>query len=168
MVKKAEALFDIDSYKDTIIKDFIFSKNIVEAIDSQQENIFVADDLIHKNIFPYGYIPETITKADSFVTVCVNNFKANSANKSFANIEIKIRVIVHRTRQSVKGRPGPRVDYISKFIRELLDGSMKYGWGRLELFNTVEDALDTNHAYRELHFKTVDMTLTTQRKAGRV
>ena len=156
---------DVSSYKDDLIKSMVSNQNLVEAIDSRQANIRSGDDLPWKNIFPYAHIDFTQKIADSYVLISVQQPGINRANRTFVDIRLVIQVVVHRDRMKM-GR-ATRADVIAEELRKMLDGSNDYGYGVLEMYSSSEYIIHNEHICRELHFRTIDLKLSSDKKAGR-
>jgi len=149
-----------------LIQSFISSKTIVEGIDSQQEGVYYPDDLIYRNIFPYGYIPSTEGKADAYLLMFVDIPNINRQNTSFVDMRVTLWVLVHKDRQKMKNKPATRADYLAEELRKLLDGNDNFGCGVLQMISNREIILDNSYIYRELIFHTTDMKQSSHSKVG--
>ena len=143
----------ITKYKNSIISDLINNQEIVDAIDSED-----SENLIYQNIFPYQYVPDLADKVITYITMTVD-IPTVSKNAIWAYPRLTLYVISHQNHMKLDlpSISTTRNDYISGLIDEMLNGSDKYGYGRLELLSNIESSLNSTFKYRQLVFKTVDL-----------
>lgn len=161
--------FDVSIYKYNLLQDLFNNQDIVDGIDSQSSDYIKGenDSLINNNLFTYLRVPSTQTKADSYICLAVSMPNINNNNTSFVDMRITVRVLVHQDRQIMKGKSANRMDYLAKKVSEMLDGQLKYGYGKLVITSDIEDILNENYMYRDINLRTVDLKPSAANKVGR-
>jgi hypothetical protein len=154
------AAFDISAYKMNLLRDIINCPEIISGIDSQSQKVIKSepDSLIYENIFPFLAIENTQTRADAYILLAVDVINPNKGNKFFKDMRITVWVFCSSARMRMDNQNAARIDYISAEVEKLLAGQTKYGYGVLELISNRELIYDPKYQYRELVFKTVDIS----------
>lgn len=150
----------ISDIKDKIIKALISDEEIVSIIDAPDINIDEADQLVDRQIFRYNQNPNTITKAQTFITVLVDLIQ-NYYNKAFAIANVEIGIQSHESRMNIKDKPwitDNRNDYLSILIDKKFNGKYLAGFGEMELYDNREGSLITDYLYRRMVFNIQDIS----------
>lgn len=152
--------FIVGDAKNKIIKDFIKDDAIIKAIDPVGINLKNSEELINKYIFNFSQNPHTINDVKTFITVQTNITNRHFANNRYVDSAIEIWIISHEEHMIVDNVPKVtenRNDYLSRLIDNKLNGSYRFGVGRLELAQNVEGAIQQDWLYRKLVFEVVDV-----------
>jgi hypothetical protein len=146
-------IINISEYKMAILADIYNNPLIIEAIDSQQTDVFnnEPDSLVYKNIFPYLRIPDTQNKADTYVLLSVNADRINRNNKTYAIYRTTMWALAHMDRMQMPDHyRSTRIDYIGEELKKMFDGGHKFGFSEFELLSNREILLNEKYHYREL------------------
>ena len=137
-----------------MLQDLINTPVIVEAINSQQPDVVTdePDSLIYRNIFPYIRIPETQSKADTYILLSVDVDRINRNNKTYAMYRTVFWILAHKESMEMDNQNATRIDFISEEIMKLFDGKQKFGFSEFELISNREILLNEKYHYRELVF----------------
>ena len=146
----------ITRYKRKLITSIVNSPDLIALINDNyvdEGECVNSDDLIYKQIFPFYYIPDTQTKAQSYVIMKVNGLGVK--NKIYNKAEVYICVISHQEIMQAKGG-GTRIDLMGEIIEDLFNGRDDFGFGEMELKFSHEDEINVNHRCRILKFMVED------------
>ena len=149
---------EITAYKAQLISSIVNNKKIVEAIDSHAESYVPGqgDTLINTNVFPMLRIPDIAEDAATYIGVEVDILKPNDKNSSFHRWQVTIWVMSHRDHIFMQNTGFSRLDYISDELRLMLQDSLDYGFGVLNLTSNITTFLNEKYTYRQLKFSTDD------------
>lgn len=162
----------ITDLKNAVIKEIINDEALFYAIDSPDiTDIENADELVNQNIFTYNQNPETILKAETFLTIQVHIPKSYSKNKTFVFPILEVWILSHQKHMKVDNIPkiiDNRNDYISKLLDKKFNGRSVLGGssnsknnlhlcGSLKLISNDEGAFSSEFLYRRMIFETVDV-----------
>lgn len=139
-------------YKNQLMEDIVTDETMVHLLD---EDIVMehAASLIYSQIFPYEYVPDTIEHGKTFLCCDVDIQRADS--KTFFTPVIYIWVFTHRSKLRLP-EGGVRTDKMCSRICELINGSMKYGLGELDLYSIKRFAPLTDFQGKVLTFTASD------------
>lgn len=146
----------ITRYKRKLITSIVTSPELIELVNDnyvEDGECVNSDDLIYQQIFPYYYIPETQTEAQSYVIMKVNGLGIK--NKIYNKAEVYICVVSHQERMQAKGG-GTRIDLMGEVVEELFNGRDDFGFGEMELISNIESEINTTHRCRILRFMVED------------
>lgn len=146
----------ITRYKKKLISSIVTSPDLITLVNDdyvEDGECVNSDDLIYQQIFPYYYIPETQTKARSYVIMKVNGLGIK--NKIYNKAEVYICVVSHQEVMQAKGG-GTRIDLMGEIIEELFNGRDDFGFGEMELISNIESEINTTHRCRILRFMVED------------
>ena len=123
-------LEEFTEYKQTIMKAICTSPKIVELLklDSDKDEI-TGKDMRYKRIFPYNYVPLTIENAQTFI--CFTVTAPNVRDNLIAELRLTVYVFTHQ--DLMRTDEGMRTDLLVSEIDKLLNGSTKYGLGKVTL-----------------------------------
>ena len=123
-------LDEFTKYKETLMQAICTSEKIVDLVklNTDPEGT-IGKDLRYKRFFPYNYVPLTTENAQTFIcfTVTAPNVKDNL----IAELRLTVYVFTHQDLMRTKG--GMRTDLLVAEIDKLLNGSTKYGLGKVSL-----------------------------------
>lgn len=148
----------ITKLKSDIIKEFIKDDSIVQAIDSP--TVRSTEKLIGTHIFDYHQNPNTLNTAITFLTIQVHIPQDYNYDDSYINSVLEIWIISHEKHMIVNNIPKIKVnrnDYLSILIDKKLNGSTKYGIGKLKLSSNIEGSFQQNYLFRKLTFTVKDL-----------
>lgn len=117
------------AYKNQLVKDILTHESIYKLIDEDTTEE-TAINLAYTQVFPYEYIPETITEGKTYVCCDVDINK--TANKTFLFPIMYIWVFTHKSKLRLP-QGGVRTDMICSEIDDVINGSRYYGLGELDL-----------------------------------
>lgn len=162
----------VTNLKLAIIKELVKDEDIFHAIDSSEiKNFKNANKLVHKHIFPYGRVPETITETMTLITIQVHIREGRSRNRIFIVPTIEFRIYSHQDHMEVKNIPkilDTRNDYLSRLIDHKFNGRTSFGdnknsqydistYGSLDLVLNEESSTTQGFLYRRMLFETKDL-----------
>lgn len=147
----------ITRYKKKLMTSIVTSPELIELVNDdyidEDGECVNSDDLIYQQIFPYYYIPDTITEEKAYVIMKVNGLGIK--NKIYNKAEVYITVISHQGCMKAKGG-GTRIDLMGEIIEELFNGRDDFGFGEMELISNIETEVNANHRCRILRFMVED------------
>ena len=152
--------FIVGDAKNKIIKDFIKDENIIKGIDPVGISLKNSEELVNKYIFNFSQNPETISDVKTFITVQTNITNRHFGNNRYVDYAVEIWIISHEGHMVVDNIPKVtenRNDYLARLIDIKLNGTSKFGIGKLELVQNVEGAVQKDWLYRRLIFEAVDV-----------
>ena len=144
-------------WKNRVISEILGNEELMSCFEKNESEL---EDIVYHNIFPYGYIPETQTNVDVYITVQVSIPKI-TFNKIWAHPRLIINIICHQDKMQLNkaGVSADRIDYMSTLIDEMFNGSDGWGCGKLQLATNVEDNLTEVYKYRQLVFVGQDLSV---------
>lgn len=126
-------LEDFYDYKNQLMGDLLTNEKIVALIQDDGKPLKDVSDLMYTQVFPYEYMPDTVTDAHTFI--CCDVDVQRSLNKTFLMPVIYIWVFAHRSKLRLPDGGGVRVDRIMSEIAKTINGSRMYGLGELDLYS---------------------------------
>lgn len=145
----------ITDWKNRILAELNENETLLEALGTTE---IEREDLVKaKRIFPYQYIPDTITDVNTYIMVEIS-IRSTSVNNIYAYPTITFTVLCHQDDMplEMKGVSATRADYLSVLIDDMYNGAEGFGLGRLELKSNVAGNLNEKYRFRELTFRAVD------------
>ena len=124
------ANLDFTPYKKTLMQVICTSTPIVNLmkLDSDSADI-TGRDMRYNRIYPYNYVPLTIETAQTFI--CFTVTAPNVKNNIIADLRLTFYVFTHQ--DLMRTENGMRTDLLVHEIDKLVNGSTKYGLGKVEL-----------------------------------
>lgn len=162
----------VTDLKLAIIKELVKDEAIFNAIDSSEIiDVKQAHKLVHKHIFPYHRIPQTITETSTLMTIQVHIREGRSRNKIFIIPTLEFWIYSHQDHMEVKNIPkvsDTRNDYISRLLDKKFNGRSSLGrnndpkndistYGELNLVLNDEGSTQQGFLYRHMIFETRDL-----------
>ncbi|MCQ2770654.1 MAG: hypothetical protein MJ236_02510 [Clostridia bacterium] len=142
-------LQDFFDYKNTLMEDLLTNKRIVELLVDETSEFEDAAGLAYTQVFPYEYIPETVSKGQTFI--CFDVDIQQTYDKTFYAPILYIWVFSHRSRLRLP-EGGVRPDSICAEICKTINGSRKYGLGELNFYSSKRFAPMTDYQGKVLTF----------------
>lgn len=139
------------NYKNRLMEHLMTDKELVDLID---DNVEHGSELIYKKVFPYQLIPDTVEESNNYLMFDVDVDKSMVGSK--VQCTIYIWVLVHKTEARLPGG-GVRQDAICARISELINGSMEYGMGELELYSVKRYAPAMDYNGKMMIFRAEDV-----------
>ena len=123
-------LEEFTTYKQTLMQALCTNENIVDLLklDGDSESI-TGREMRYKRIFPYNYVPLTTEKATTFI--CFSVVAPRVKSGVISTLKLIVWVFTHQN--LMKTKDGMRTDLLVSEIDKILNGSNKYGLGRVEL-----------------------------------
>ena len=144
-------LEELSKYKIEIMKRLCLSKEIQSLIlFSESEN--QGKEMMYKNIFPYAFIPDTVTDASTFI--CFDLEIQRVQNRTFKDINMLFWIFTHQSLMRTEN--GIRTDIIANEVDKILNGNKNFGLGTSELKKVLRINPAKDYHGRSLIYKTVD------------
>lgn len=123
-------LEEFTTYKQTLMKALCTSDSIVGLLklDTDKPTI-TGKDMRYTRIFPYDYIPLTTEQATTYV--CFTVTAPNVRDDFITELRLTIHVFTHQ--DLMRTDNGIRTDLLVSEVDKLLNGSTKYGLGKVSL-----------------------------------
>lgn len=123
-------LEEFTTYKQTLMKAICTSPSVVELLKLDTDNPDITGkDMRYDRIFPYNYVPLTTERATTYVcfTVTAPIVRENIISELYLTVYVFTHQDIMRTDN------GMRTDLLVSEIDKLLNGSTKYGLGKVAL-----------------------------------
>lgn len=123
-------LEEFTTYKQTLMQAICTNDAIVELMKLEGDpDGITGRDMRYKRIFPYNYVPLTTEKATTFI--CFSVVAPNVKSGVISTLKLIVWVFTHQNLMKTKN--GMRTDLLVSEIDKMLNGSIEYGLGRVEL-----------------------------------
>lgn len=144
----------IRDWKNKIIADLHNDEHFLDALGTTE---LEREDLTYSRIFPYYYIPDTITTVTTYILIEID-IKSTSRNNAYAYPIITFTVLCHQDDMRLKmaGVSATRADYLAELIDNKYNGADGFGLGRLELRSNIPGSLNEKFRYRQITFQGKD------------
>lgn len=140
-------------YKNRLMEDLLTSKRIVTLLSDDCETIRSPDSLVYSQVFPYEYIPETVTHGYTFICCEVEIQKTSS--KTYLTPDLYIWVFTHKSKMRLP-EGGVRTDKLCSEIARRINGSRFYGLGELDLYSVKRFAPIADYQGKMMRFQATD------------
>jgi len=123
-------LEEFTTYKNTLMEAICTSDVITDLLklDTDKDDI-TGKEMRYSRIFPYNYVPLTTEHATTYVCFTVTA----PYPKDGAITELRLTVYVFTHQDIMRTKNGMRTDLLVSEIDKLLNGSTKYGLGKVTL-----------------------------------
>lgn len=123
-------LEEFTRYKQTLMKAICTSDEIVDLLrlDTDPKTI-TGKDMRYTRIFPYNYVPLVTENANTYI--CFTVTAPNVRNDVISELCLTVYVFTHQ--DIMRTDNGMRTDLLASEIDKLLNGSTKYGLGKVSL-----------------------------------
>lgn len=119
-------------YKNELAEILCKDEEIVRLITDNSETSVPAYDLIYSKIFPFEYIPKTVSEGSTFICFDVDVLEV--INKTFLLPAIYVWVFTHESKLRLP-EGGVRTDQLAIRINNIMNGNRHFGLGELELYS---------------------------------
>lgn len=140
-------------YKNQLMNDLLTNKQIIRLLIGETKQVPAPEELLYSQVFPYEYMPDTITHGKTYICCDVDIQRAPT--KTFLSPTIYIWVFTHKSLMRLP-EGGVRVDKLCSEIAKTINGSRYYGLGELDLDSTRRFAPISDYQGKVLTFKTTD------------
>lgn len=141
------------NYKNQLMEDLLTSKQIVMLLNDDCKAIRNPESLVYSQIFPYEYIPDTVTHGHTFICCEVEIQRATS--KTFLAPALYVWVFTHKSKIRLP-EGGVRTDKLCSEIAKTINGSRFYGLGELCLYSVRRFAPITDYQGKVMMFQATD------------
>ena len=148
-------LEEISDYKIKIMKALCQSKSIQKLV-MLRESTREGREMMYTNIYPYSFVPETVTKANTFI--CFEIEVKRVLNRTFKEMDIIFWIFTHQS--LIRTNEGIRPDVLSNEVDKIFNGSREFGLGTTELkivslVNPAKDYHGRTLVYKSTEFNRV-------------
>lgn len=140
-------------YKNQLMNDLLTNNGIVSLLCDSGQQVADVSSLIHKQVFPYEYVPDTIEHGQTFICCDVDIQRANS--KTFLTPVLYIWVFTHKSKLQLS-TGGIRTDELCVEIAKTINGSRNYGLGELDLYSVKRFAPIVDYQGKIMTFSAKD------------
>ena len=140
-------------YKRQLMKDLLSNEKIVGLLSDGEEPVSEPEELVYTQIYPFEYIPETVTLGQTFI--CCDVDIQNTTSKTFLTPALYVWVFTHKSKMRLPD-DSVRTDRLCSEIAETINGSRYYGLGELELYSVRRFAPIQDYLGRVMTFQTKD------------
>lgn len=144
-------LDELSKYKIEIMKRLCLESKIQNLILLSESQIN-GREMMYKNIFPYAFIPDTITNASTFI--CFDLEVERVQNRTFKDINILFWTFTHQT--LMRTSEGIRTDILASEIDKIINGNRNLGLGTVELKKVLRVNPAKDYHGRSLIYRSVD------------
>lgn len=118
-----------------------------------------AAEVYAKNLFDFGFVPQTVDEASAYICVETNMIKAPTP--TMQNMRMYVTVVCHNNFMGIdtsvfKGIIGNRRDNLARCVDKVLNGSEVFGIGQLKLESAMVVAAPAGFSARELTYSISD------------
>lgn len=145
-------------YKNQLMQDLLTNEQIIMLLSGSGQEKSEPNSLAYSQVFPYEYIPDTITHGQTYICFDVDIQRAPS--KTFLSPTIYIWVFTHKSLMRLP-EGGVRVDKLCSEIAKTINGSRYYGLGELDLDSTRRFAPIADYHGKVLTFKATEFNRFT-------
>ena len=158
-------------YKNQLMDDLLTSKQIVRLLSDDCKTIHKPDSLMYSQVFPYEYVPETVTRGQTFI--CCEVEIQRTSSKTFLTPALYVWVFTHKSKLRLP-EGGVRTDKLCSEIAKTINGSRFYGLGELDLYSVKRFAPIADYQGKVMMFQAQDFNrfsptgkpLPSNRKTG--
>lgn len=123
-------LQEFTTYKNTLMQAICTSNQIVSLLKLQNDPQNIeGKDMRYTRIFPYPHVPLVQQQATTYICFSVTCPRANSG--FISTMKLTIWVFTHQ--DLMRTVNGMRTDLLASEIDKILNGSERYGLGKVEL-----------------------------------
>lgn len=147
-------LEELSKYKIEIMKRLCLSEKIQSLIllSEPQNTEYQGKEMMYKNIFPYAFVPDTVTSARTFI--CFDLEVQRVENRTFKDIDILFWTFTHQS--LMRTGEGVRPDLVANEIDKIINGNRDLGLGTVELKKVLGVNPAKDYHGRSLIYRSVD------------
>lgn len=146
-------LSEFFDYKNQLMEDILSTDSIVKYLVEGENYSIPATNLAYSQVFPYEYIPETVTHGRTFICFDVDIQRA--ANKTYLSPIIYVWIFTHKSLMRFPDG-GVRVDMLCEEVAKKINGSRMYGLGELLFYSSKRFAPTNDYQGKVLTFHATD------------
>lgn len=150
-----EEFFD---YKNRLMEDICKNEAIVKIVTENDNARVPNHQLPYTQVFPYEFIPETVSEARTFI--CFDVDILSVPNSTYYLPVLYVWAFTHKSKLRMPGG-GILLDRLSSEFSKMLNGSRFYGLGQLKLSSVQRFEPTTDYLGRVLVFSAVDFNRMT-------
>ena len=140
-------------YNNRLMDDLLTSKRIITLLSDDCKTIRSPESLVYSQVFPYEYIPETVTHGHTFICCEVEIQRVSS--KTYLTPALYVWVFTHKSKIRLP-EGGVRTDKLCSEIAKAINGSRFYGLGELDLYSVKRFAPITDYQGKVMMFQATD------------
>ena len=140
-------------YKNRLMDDLLTSKRIITLLSDDCKTIRSPESLVYSQVFPYEYIPETVTHGHTFICCEVEIQRVSS--KTYLTPALDVWEFTHKSKIRLP-EGGVRTDKLCSEIAKAINGSRFYGLGELDLYSVKRFAPITDYQGKVMMFQATD------------
>lgn len=142
-------LKDFFDYKNQLMRDLLTDPEMVDLIEpgTTVEN---AKKLAYTQVYPFEFVPETIQSGKTYVLFDCD--LQASPGSLVAYPILYVWTLAHESMLRLPDGKGVRTDAICNRLCELIDGSLYYGLGKMELYSVRRFAPVTGYNGKQVTF----------------
>lgn len=123
-------LEEFTTYKQTLMEAICTSNSVVDLLRLETDDPnMTGRDMRYVRIFPYNYVPLTTENATTYV--CFSVTAPYVKDDLITELQLTIFVFTHQ--DIMRTDSGMRTDLLISEIDKLINGSTKYGFGKVSL-----------------------------------
>lgn len=127
-------LEEFTTYKNTLMQALCTNDAIVNLLKNDDDPADVTGrDFRYTRIFPYNYVPNTVERTTTFICFAVT--APNVRDNVVTLLQLNVWVFTHQ--DLMRTKDGMRTDLLVSEIDKILNGSTKYGLGKVKLKSCV-------------------------------
>lgn len=151
-------LAEFSEYKNRLAETFCSDEIIRDLITSEDNIGIIPKEMMYKYVYPYPYTPDATEKAKSLICFEVN--VPNVSSNIIKTVQINVYIITHKNLMRLPDGSGMRVDVIASEVDRILNGSVDYGLGHVDLLSVHGFTPITGYYGRELRYRVKDINRT--------
>lgn len=140
-------------YKNRLMAELCKNEEVVRLVTENKEASVPNHQLPYTQLFPYEFIPETVSEARTFI--CFDEDIVSVPSKTYYIPVLYIWICTHKSKLRMP-EGGVLLDKLSVEINKMLNGSRFYGLGQLKLSSVQRFEPITDYLGRVLVYSTVD------------
>lgn len=151
-------LHEFYNYKNELMKDICSNPTIVKLLTENNNPDVPNHVLPYTQVYPYEFVPETVSEARSFICFDVDIMKA--PNKTYYYPVLYIWPFTHKSKFRTKDGK-VLIDELSSVLDDMLNGSRYFGLGDLKLHSVQRFVPIADYLGRVLTYYATDFNRPT-------
>lgn len=155
-------LVEFYDYKNLLMEDMCKNEQIVKLVTGNEDARVPNHELPYSQIFPFEYVPETVSEAKTFI--CFDVDIVEVPNKTFYIPVLYIWPFTHKSNLRLP-QGGLLLDKLTAEINSMLNGSRYFGLGELMLSSVGRFKPILDYSGRVLTYTARDWNRLTANKS---
>lgn len=163
-------LKEVDLYKQKIIEVLLSDDVVVQLLTNEQNHPLPAKDLVYTQVYPYDWMDSTSLTAQAYICVDID-IPSISPNYAVKDCTMTIWVMCHQRAMSLRGTENYNLSYSGGTLRDkiadrvdyLINGSYKFGFGKVNLIKAQRFDPGGQYYGRELSYYVQDFNRIPQK-----